>query len=114
MDFSVEVDKQQTFPVVRVKGEVDIYTCPKLNKILMDIISSGENSFVIDLEGTRYLDSTGLGTIAYAARSLQEKEGRINVICTHQRIRKIFDVSGLGKKNIQIFDREEDAIVDLN
>ena len=113
MDFSVQVDISSDIPVIRVKGEIDIYTCPKLNKALMDLISGGSHIMIIDLEETNYLDSTGLGTIAYAARSVQDKEGKIHLICSHKRIKKIFEASGLDRKNIQIFEKEEDAFVGL-
>ena len=106
-NFSVKVtkkDKKQKLPTIHVNGEIDIYTCPELRTALDNIILEGNNSFILDLDNTQYIDSTGLGTIAYSAKNIQNNEGKIYVICTKPQIKKIFQVSGLEKKNIRLFE----------
>ncbi len=112
IEFSVEVDERRSVPIVRIKGEIDIYTCPKLNKALTGIIDQGNKIFVLNLDNIQYIDSTGLGTIAHSARSVYDQKGKINIVCTKPQIKKIFEISGLNKKNIKLFDEEESALKD--
>lgn len=112
--FSVEVEEKENIPVIRVNGEIDIYTCPELRAKLTEIIESGNNNIILDLENIQYIDSTGLGTIAYTARSIEDKKGQVLVICTKHQIKKIFEVSGLEKKNISLFENESDALKELS
>ncbi|MBT6121466.1 anti-sigma factor antagonist [bacterium] len=113
LNFNIEIDEKQDIPIVRVTGDIDIYTCPKLNKGMSEAIEGGHSSIVLDLEGIHYLDSTGLGIIAHTARSLSNKKGYIYIVCQQPQIRKIFSVSGLDKKNIRLFDTESDVLSEI-
>lgn len=110
MDFSIQVEEKNKTPIVRVQGEIDIYNCHKLNKTLNQILEKKPNRFVLDLENIQYIDSTGLGVIAHAAKILMMTNGKINVICIKPQVKKIFEISGLSKKNIQLFEEETLAL----
>lgn len=114
MGFSLEVEEKKDVPIIHVSGEIDVYTCPKLNTKLTEVIENGNKNVVLNLENIQYIDSTGLGTIAYNARILESSNGSILVICTKHQIKKIFQVSGLEKKNIRLFDTEVDALKEIS
>ena len=100
--FSIQIDHQNSQDVIRVHGEIDLHTCPDLHKTLSEQLAQGASQFVLDLNQVHYLDSTGLGVIAHAARQLGEKQGQVHIITTQPQVLKIFDLSGLTKKNIII------------
>jgi anti-sigma B factor antagonist len=77
--------------VVVVGGEIDVYTAPKLREQLIDLVSSGQYHLVVDMEGVEFLDSTGLGVLVGA------HEGSLRLVCTQERILKIFRITGLTK-----------------
>lgn len=110
IEFSVEVETTGTVPFVRVAGEIDVYTCPKLHKVLTEVVVEGTTKVILDLQNVHYIDSTGLGTIAHSARSLSKGNGHLNVICSRPQVRKIFEISGLSSKNITLFDEESKAL----
>jgi len=113
MGFSVEIEQKEQVPIVHISGEIDVYTCPELRSKLVEIIDTGKKNLILDLENIQYIDSTGLGTIAYTARTLEENSGNVMVVCTRHQIKKIFQVSGLEKKNIKLFDNETAALKEL-
>jgi len=110
IEFSVAVENAGVVPVVRVSGEIDVYTCPKLHKVLTEVVDSGQIKVVLDLQNVHYIDSTGLGTIAHSARSLAKADGQLNVICSRPQVRNIFEISGLSSKNINLFEEESKAL----
>lgn len=112
--FSVEVNNKHQLPTVSVQGEIDVYTCPKLRTTLSDVVDKGNNSFILDLENIQYIDSTGLGTIAYTAQQISDKDGQIHIVCTKPQIKKIFEVSGLEKKNITLYESETDVLAAIS
>ena len=75
LDFSIQTDHVKDVPVLRVNGEVDIHTCPNLTKELLKLIEDGENKIILNLENVHYIDSTGLGTIAYSAKKISGQNG---------------------------------------
>jgi anti-sigma B factor antagonist len=110
IEFSVVVDTALPTPIVRVAGEIDVYTCPKLHKVLTDLVAETPDPIILDLHNVHYIDSTGLGTIAHAARSLSKASASMRVVCTRAQVRKIFEISGLTSKNISLFDSESAAL----
>jgi anti-sigma B factor antagonist len=104
--FSVEIEEKENYPILYVKGEIDIYTCPALQEKIKEIIDTGQSQLILDLDDLQYIDSTGLGTIAHTAQSIKEKNGQVHVICNKPQIKKIFKVSGLEKRNITIYDTQ--------
>ncbi len=104
--FSIDIDEDEDMPIVNIKGEIDVYTCPQLRTALSSLIEKGKQSFIINMESIQYIDSTGLGTIAHTAQTVKAKDGFIHIICNKPQIIKIFEVSGLQKKNIKLYDSE--------
>lgn len=111
LDITINKEKNPNIPIINLKGEIDIYTCPKLNETLNQLIEDQEHhTLLLNLESIQYIDSTGLGSIAYSARQLDKKDGEVLIVCTKPQVIKIFEVSGLSKKNIELFDNEDDAL----
>ncbi len=111
--FSVEIEEKNNIPIVNVSGEIDVYTCPQLRATLAGLIDKGQHSIILNLENIQYIDSTGLGTIAHTARTLEPNNGMVYVICSKNQIKKIFEVSGLEKKNIRLCADESSALKEL-
>lgn len=95
--------------VVEVNGEIDVYTSPKVKEIITELIEKGNYNLVINLEGVRYIDSTGLGVLIGALKKVREKEGSINLVCTNPQIKKIFNITGLVKI-FGIYKDEDEAL----
>jgi anti-sigma B factor antagonist len=83
--------------VVAVGGEIDVYTAPKLRDRLVELINSGHYHLVIDLEGVDFLDSTGLGVLVGALKRVRSHQGSLRLVCTQERLLKIFRITGLAK-----------------
>jgi len=83
--------------LIRIQGEIDVYTSPRVKEIISELIEQGHYQLIIDLEEVRYIDSTGLGVLIGALKRVREHEGSINLICTNPQIKKIFNITGLVK-----------------
>ena len=110
VDLEIKVRKEKNIPVITLSGEIDVYTYPKLNEALATLIEEGCKDLVINLEQVKYIDSTGLGVLANSAAKIANKKGSLHLVCTKTNIKKIFDVSGLLKKNLKILDTEANAL----
>ena len=95
--------------VVEVQGEIDVYTSPRVKEMINELIEQGRFHLIIDLEGVRYIDSTGLGVLIGALKKVREHEGRILLVCTNPQIKKIFNITGLVKI-FEIYKDEEEAL----
>jgi len=83
--------------VVNVEGEIDIYTAPRLRELLIDLVSKRNYQLVVNLEKVGFVDSTGLGVLVGCLNRLRAHDGSLDLVCTQQRILKIFRITGLTK-----------------
>jgi anti-sigma B factor antagonist len=83
--------------VVDVEGEIDIYTAPRLRELLIDLVGKGSYQLVVNMEKVEFLDSTGLGVLVGGLKRVRAHDGSLDLVCTQQRILKIFRITGLTK-----------------
>jgi anti-sigma B factor antagonist len=112
MELGLEVDDSHSpYAVLAVKGEVDVYTAPRLREKLVELVSQGKHHIVVDLEGVDFLDSTGLGVLVGGLKRLRSHEGDLTLVCTQQRILKVFEITGLTKV-FSIYESVDQAVAD--
>lgn len=97
MDLSLDSRESGERMVVDVGGEIDVYTAPKLRDRLVELINAGHYHLIINLEGVDFLDSTGLGVLVGALKRVRSHEGTLRLVCTQERLLKIFRITGLAK-----------------
>lgn len=93
MDTTIEGDKA----ILAVRGSVDLTTAPGLRTRLAELIDDGHTCVVVDLSGTDFLDSTGLGALVAALKRLRMKEGEIRIVCSSGHVRKVFEITSLDR-----------------
>ncbi len=87
-------------PVIELQGEVDVYTAPQLKQQMIALLDGGAADIIVDLTQVEYLDSTALGVLIGGLKRLREKNGNLLLVCPNQRVRRVFEITGLDK----IFD----------
>ena len=97
MDLSLSTRTVGDRTVVEVGGEIDVYTAPKLREQLVELVNDGSYHLVVDMEKVEFLDSTGLGVLVGGLKPVRAHEGSLRLVCTQERILKIFRITGLTK-----------------
>lgn len=103
MDLAIDISRENTYYVVKPVGEIDVYTAPILKEKLLPLTEENGAKIKIDLHDTRYLDSTGLGIFINAYKSSKKHGSELTFIHLHDRVLRLFKVTGLYK----IMDIEE-------
>ena len=97
MDLSLETRDVDGRTIVAVGGEIDVYTAPKLRDKITELVAAGSYHLVVDMEAVEFLDSTGLGVLVGALKRVRADGGSLDIVCTQERILKIFQITGLDK-----------------
>jgi len=95
-------------PVIKLEGEVDVYTVPQLKQQMISLLESGTKQIVIDLTKVEYFDSTALGVLIGGLKRMRERDGNLSLICPNPRIRRVFEITGLDKV-FDIYNSVDDA-----
>ncbi len=82
---------------VTVAGEIDVATSPALRRELHDALDNGASRVVVDLSGTTFIDSSGLGVLVGALKRVREINGNESLVLTglQDPVRKVFEITGL-------------------
>lgn len=83
--------------VVAVAGELDMHTATPLREQLEEVLDEGGRNLLVDLTGVSFLDSTALGVILEAARSLRSRSGQLVVVADDPRVTRTFRIAGLER-----------------
>jgi anti-sigma B factor antagonist len=109
MDIVLDSRPEGKWMVVDVKGEVDVYTAPKLREKIVDLVTQGSHEIIVNLEGVEFLDSTGLGVLVGGLKRVKSHDGTMALVCTKPKILKVFSITGLSKV-FPIFDTVQEAV----
>ena len=97
MDLTLTTREAGGKTIVAVGGEIDVYTAPRLREQLVDLVADGKYHLVVDMERVDFLDSTGLGVLVGGLKRVRAHDGSLRLVCTQERILKIFRITGLTK-----------------
>jgi anti-sigma B factor antagonist len=109
VDLSLQTREVDSRTIVEVGGEIDVYTAPKLRDKITELVGEGHHDLVIDMEGVDFLDSTGLGVLVGGLKKVRAYDGSMELICSQDRLLKIFRITGLAKV-FTIHDSEAEAL----
>jgi len=97
VDLTLSTREVDGTTVVSVGGEIDVYTAPKLRDKITELVAAGSHDLVVDLEAVEFLDSTGLGVLVGGLKKVRAHDGSLQLVCTQDRLLKIFRITGLAK-----------------
>lgn len=104
----MDVRQRDGCAVLAVSGEVDLATAPQLRNQLIDLVADGHRRIVVDLSGTDFLDSTGLGALVAGLKRLRAHDGEMRVVCTTPRVRKVFELTHVDRV-LPLFESVDEA-----
>jgi len=81
--------------VISVSGEVDLYAAPDLLAALRELADADGEHLVVDVTGTSFIDSTGLGVLIAATKMLRLKGGDLHLVGTHGPTERAVYAAGL-------------------
>jgi anti-sigma B factor antagonist len=95
--FAITQDQRGSLPLLRVRGEVDIYTAPRLKEAVIAALHPDVPSLIIDLSEVGFLDSTGLQVLMSAKRRTAERGGEVYILGARDHVQRVFYLLGLEK-----------------
>jgi anti-sigma B factor antagonist len=96
---------------VRVWGEIDMLTAPRLRAEIDAAIEDGPRLIIVDLTHVSFIDSSGLHVLIAACQRLGPRA--FAVVTLRDNIRRVFAISGVDNM-IPIFESINAAVAGLN
>ena len=106
---AVSKDPSAGIRVITAPDRLDIGAADEFRDELQRAIDEGRYKIVVNLASTRYIDSSGLGSIVSRIAAARAYDGDIRIAAARKNIIKLFELTQL-EKVLQCFENEEEAI----
>jgi anti-sigma B factor antagonist len=83
--------------VVSVTGEADMYTAPKIERELQDVLRLGGRSVAVDLVEVGFIDSSALGVLMRFQPRFRARGGELVIVSDDRRVLRTFEITGLDR-----------------
>ena len=95
MGLTIENEVLPGGSLIRVAGEVDLYSSPELRKAILKAMSSVESGLAIDLSEVSYIDSSGVATLVEGLRAANEKAAEFKLVAPSPAVIQVLQLARL-------------------
>ncbi len=105
----INVERDGVVAVVVVSGDVDAATAPQLRQQFDDLLADGQQDFVIDLSGVKFMDSSGLAALVQLFKRVRIGHGDVRLCGLQPEVGRIFELTRLNRV-FDIFPDRAEAV----
>lgn len=103
---TLEIEKEAEGTVVRIKGEIDIFSADGFKKRIYEVMQDDKRDLVFDCRNLKYIDSTGLGAFVSFLKRSKQQGTNIKLNNVRSGVMKLFVITGLDR----IIDMEKEVV----
>ena len=108
--FDYSVSQFDDVFVVKIhEPRLDTSLAPIFKTELLRLIAGGTKKILVNLEEVKSIDSSGLGSLTFGRRQMDEIGGEISVCCLQDKVLTLFRIAKL-ERVFSIFDTQEQGL----
>ena len=97
MALTIEESRLGEETVIGVRGEVDLYTSPKLRTAILKAVPASGGGVAVDLSGVGYIDSSGVATLVEGLRSAKEHGKAFTLVAPSPSVMQVLELTRLDQ-----------------
>lgn len=83
--------------VIQPAGRLDITNAGQLRRQVNDLVPSKPNYLLVDLQNVSFMDSSGLGALVSALKSMRSIGAEMVLCSPNEQVSMLFDLTSMGK-----------------
>ncbi len=96
-----------TVKVINLTGRLDVTSATNFRKQVSDIVLERPHYLLVDLGGVNFMDSSGLGALVSALKSMRGIDGEMVICSITEQVQVLFELTSMNKIFKIYQDREE-------
>ena len=96
--FDVTSEQRGDTVIVRLSGELDISSAPKVEDELARVEPDRPEVIVLDLRNLAFMDSTGLRLLIAADTRAREQQRRLQIVKGPETVQRVFRITRLEER----------------
>lgn len=108
----LDVEHRNEVPVARPRGDIDVANATQLREELTACLADSADCLILDLSGTRYVDSAGMDMLFRLNERLRQRRARLLlVIAPDSQLARLASIVALPRA-VTIHETVADALLD--
>ncbi|MFJ5693822.1 STAS domain-containing protein [Arthrobacter sp. NPDC093125] len=95
MELSYEV--KDSYAEIKAEGRLNMVSAPKLREFVADVVSSGSNRIVVNLGGTAFMDSSGLGALIGCLKAARQAGGDLRIAAVQPQVKMVLELTSMDR-----------------
>ena len=83
--------------IVRPRGRLNMAAAPELSSLVIDVVGKGRSRVVVDLSGTEFIDSSGLGALVASLKRCRQAGGDLRLASPTQQVSVALELTNLDR-----------------
>ncbi|MBT2264366.1 STAS domain-containing protein [Rhodococcus erythropolis] len=97
--------------VIAPQGRLNMVAAPGLRAQLHELVANGSIRIVIDLSGTDFIDSSGLGALVSALKAARQAGGDLRIATPSRQIETVLELTNLNRV-LRVYPSSDEAFDD--
>ena len=85
------------YALVRPEGRLTATSVPRLRQAVDELVGTGSTRIVVDLSGTEFVDSSGLGALIGGLKSARLAGGDLRIAAATERVKRVLKLTNLDR-----------------
>ena len=102
-----EFDQQDSYTAIAAKGRLNELAAAEFRSVVNGWIASGHRRLVLDLAGTDFMDTSGLGALVGCLKSARDAGGDLRIANAGEQVLRILKLTRLDRVIIPYASVEE-------
>ena len=94
---NVTITAGDDYAVIRPEGRLTAPTVPQLRVAVDDLVAAGTARIVVDLSGTEFVDSSGLGALIGGLKAARLAGGDLRIAGVTEPVRRVLKLTNLDR-----------------
>jgi anti-sigma B factor antagonist len=108
-DFSLTVKEEGNVVIIQTTGYLNNVGGEKISEVCYEMIDKGKSLFLLDLSGSKVVNSIGVSILIEIIEKLQDVDGKLGYFNLAPIVEKTFNIMGLTKYST-VYSSEEEAL----
>jgi anti-anti-sigma factor len=83
--------------VIKPEGRLNMVAAPALRNELHALVGDGHNRIVVDLSGTEFIDSSGLGALISGLKAARQAGGDLRIAAPTRQVSTVLELTNLNR-----------------
>lgn len=83
--------------VIQPAGRLDVTSVAKFRRDVTEIVASKPKFLIVDLSDVNFMDSSGLGALVSALKSIRTVDGDLAICSLSEQVQMLFELTSMSK-----------------